>query len=410
MDEHNHQHDHPHDHDHSQEQALPIVEEPLDPANESLAEALRSSFRVLKVIMFFVVILYLFSGVFIVDQTEVAIVSRFGELTGPPREPGLNFAFPFPIDKIEKVDTSLKRMQISDFWLRLNQRERGMELSELSARGSGLDPEREGALLTGDKAIMHLLFNAQYNISDAVQYVRNVADEQELMHKVLNNAALAEAARTTADVVWKDPGALADRIQQRAQDTLEEVSSGITIKLVAAEHAFYPLQTKTEFLAVDNAANYKYDQLQEAMKFREETLNAAAGPTWDKLHEQIQKLDQPEVDREAVIAEINRLLTEEASGRAGGIIELARSTANQIISQTRQETETFSQLLPEYRRNPQLLRARMRQGMLSELYAQPGLTKWLFPPGDKQINLWSNTDPVIIKEAEKEAARKKAGG
>ena len=39
------------------------VEEPLDAANQSLADALRASFGILKGIMFVLVVLYLFSNV-----------------------------------------------------------------------------------------------------------------------------------------------------------------------------------------------------------------------------------------------------------------------------------------------------------------------------------------------------------
>ena len=44
--------------------SLPVIEEPLDPANQALADAMRLSFRILKVAMFFLVVLYFFSGMF----------------------------------------------------------------------------------------------------------------------------------------------------------------------------------------------------------------------------------------------------------------------------------------------------------------------------------------------------------
>ena len=82
---------------------LPVPEEPLDPANQSLSDALRMSFKVLKLVMFILVIAFLFSGVMIVDQREVAVISRFGRLTGEPREPGFRLAWPYPIDEQIRV-------------------------------------------------------------------------------------------------------------------------------------------------------------------------------------------------------------------------------------------------------------------------------------------------------------------
>jgi len=48
--------------------------------------------------------------VFVVDETEVAIVTRFGELQGVQENPGLNFKTPF----VEKVTTYEKRLLIFD--------------------------------------------------------------------------------------------------------------------------------------------------------------------------------------------------------------------------------------------------------------------------------------------------------
>jgi membrane protease subunit HflC len=49
-------------------------------------------------------------AVFVVDETEVAIVTRFGELQGVQENPGLNFKTPF----VEKVTTYEKRLLIFD--------------------------------------------------------------------------------------------------------------------------------------------------------------------------------------------------------------------------------------------------------------------------------------------------------
>lgn len=388
---------------------MPVAEEPLDPANQSLADALRASFWVLKFVMLVVVILFLFSGVFVVDQTEVVVLSRFGELQGAPRQPGLHFAFPFPIDETTEVTTAPKTINVNEFWLRLKDYEKTRDLSELSPRSKSLDPARDGALLTGDRAIMHLLYSVQYRITDPVKFVTNVSDEKATLTKVLQNAAVAEAARTTADVVWKNPGLVATSIQKRAQDVLDQLNSGIRLENVAADKSHYPLQTKRAFIDVSEAENRKFEALQGALKFRAETLNAAAGPVWKKLAEKIEMFDQVEegAKREALIEDIEQLLVNEATGRAGGKIQLAERDANEIVADTLAEVETFKQLLEEYERNPQLVRQRMRQDMLKELFDQPGVTKWFFPEGYKRLNVWLNKDPLEIKEAQRRQAEQK---
>ena len=53
-----------------------------DPGNEALADALRVSFRLLRVVMVILLALYVVSGIFIVKQDEKAIVLVFGKVAG----------------------------------------------------------------------------------------------------------------------------------------------------------------------------------------------------------------------------------------------------------------------------------------------------------------------------------------
>ena len=70
--------------------------------------------------MFGLLVLFLFSGVFTVGTNEKAVVTRFGRQTGPPAEPGLHFAWPYPIDAITKVNMGQRTSEIDAFWLRLS--------------------------------------------------------------------------------------------------------------------------------------------------------------------------------------------------------------------------------------------------------------------------------------------------
>src|SRR5205823_2810086 len=125
-------HHHGDGHDH----ALPVVEEaPLDPASQSLADALRSSFRLLKFVMFGLLILFLFSGVFTVGTNEVAVVTRFGrQRDAAPSEPGLHFAWPYPIDSVIKVNKGLRTTEIDAFWLKLSEADKTKDLNQVSFR------------------------------------------------------------------------------------------------------------------------------------------------------------------------------------------------------------------------------------------------------------------------------------
>ena len=76
--------------DHHPHRTLNIPDAPLDAANQSLADALRASFGVLKGIMIVLVVLFVFSGLSMVQENQQAVVMRFGKLNTAAREPGLS--------------------------------------------------------------------------------------------------------------------------------------------------------------------------------------------------------------------------------------------------------------------------------------------------------------------------------
>jgi modulator of FtsH protease HflK len=418
-------HDHPHlEHDHSHGQEPTVAPgEAFDAGQQSLVDALRSSFRVLKFVMVLVVVFFLGSGIFIVDRDkEVKVRLRFGEQDGVFRD-GIHWAFPYPIDQVIRVPIAAETLMLDSFWFQLREDEKTRALSDLMSRGPGLEPGVDGALLTGDRAIMHMLIQAQYTIRNADEYVQNVVispdrkDEKDLLRSVLKNAATAAAARTTASVVAKEAGTVASEIRSRAQAVLDQLRTGIQLDQVAASQSYYPLQVKDAVVNVSTAESQKNETIQKARQGQQQKLNEAAGEAWKDLWIEIQKLDQlaDGPGRDAALARIENLLTTRAAGKAGQRIQEAQQESHQIVLATQSRQNQFNLLLEPYQSNPVLFRQRMLTDALTELYAQPGVVKWMLPGGNnKQINLWLNPDPKESKEAsEREAgvnAKAKGGG
>lgn len=429
MSEHHHHHDdHDHGHGHGHDHSLQVIEEPLDPANQSLADALRLSFWVLKGIMIVLIVLFLFSGVFMVDQKQVVLVSRFGKLVGEPRNPGLNFAWPPPIDERIEVSTSPQTLTMKAFWLNLSESDQRRSLSEIPARGTALEPGVDGVLVTGDRRLMHLLLNVEYQVnnkvrlradrsdpaeqlSDAVLFVDNVDDAPQLVRTVIQNATLAEAARTSAEAILRYPEEITLAIRKRSQQVLDDMETGIVLVKVVPEKSYFPLQARDEYLNVDQAANMKQQAINAAESDRTKKLLGAAGEAWEAIRNEIERLDQvaDEKERAAVIAGIENLLITRAEGDAGGRIQMARKDKERILEETMAEVARFNAVLEEYRRSPDLVRRRMQSRMLNDLYADQDVIKWWMPAGDKQLMLLLNKDPEEIRQAEREMMKKKVG-
>lgn len=406
------------------DQALAVIEEPLDPANQSLSDALRLSFWCLKLVMFCLIIGFMLSGLVCVDQGEVVVVTRLGRLDGEPRKPGLGWAWPYPIGEKLKVSTTLRNLSVNNFWLSLSKADEAKPLGEVYARSPGLDPKVDGALLTndltGDLAIMHMQLNVQYRVSDETRvraseadparrvsdiilFVENVSDEQALLRTVIQNAAVAEAAKSTVDVLWKDAGRVASAVQARAQVMLDKLETGIQLDKVAAPQSYFPLQAREEFNSVTNAMNQKQTLISEADSERTKKLLGAAGPAWEALSKAIHALDQaPDQDeRDKVMARIDEILEKTATGEAGGKIKLAQRDREKIIADTLAEVARFQAYQTEYRKDPDLVRKQLQAAMLRKLFDDQDVIKWWLPPGDKQLIISINKDPKDIRDAER---------
>ncbi|MEP0844114.1 MAG: hypothetical protein HRF43_15540, partial [Phycisphaerae bacterium] len=92
------------------------------------------------------------------------------------------------------------------------------------------------------------------------------------------------------------------------------------------------------------------------------------------------------------------LLTEKATGDAGGKINLARSLKEQVIADAKARKATFEAYLPAWQSNGPLLRERLRQRALTELFDPKAIVKIILPAGDKQVFISLNKDPVQARE------------
>ena len=416
-DSHDHHDHHGHDHHgHFHGQARE-TEEPLDPASQSLADALRASFRLLKLIMVFVVVLFCFSGVFVVDQEkEVALLLRLGKEVGVYRE-GINWGWPYPVGQVVKIPVASQNLEVPDFWLNIAAHEKDKRPSELRARGAGLNPARDGALLTGDQSLMHASLTVRYHIENAGLFYRNVGMErdevvetqgQAFLKVVIENAAIASAARLTSDQIAKESSTLAALTKSRAQNTLDALQSGIRLESVHADEAYYPLQVKDAVVNVSRAENVLNEAIQFARKAQQERMNEAAGPAWEELRDEIAKLDRTPKGQRPDTRRIEEILMTRSAGKAGEIINEAERKREQIDLMAQARLNEFNVLRDAYKAQRELFRQMFQSDVLKDLYAQSGVKKWVLPGGDKQVVLWLNPDPKEYREAELERIRKDA--
>src|SRR5262245_41854530 len=141
----------PFEHHHEHHHDAPITPAEMDPAQRSLADALRVCFMLLKFVMLVLVVLYLFSGFFNVKANEKAVRLTLGNLwkEEPLGQGGPYWTLPFPIGEAVKIPTSDVTLELtSSFWYDMNG-----TMTQAPIRP--LNPEKDGSNVTGDANIVH---------------------------------------------------------------------------------------------------------------------------------------------------------------------------------------------------------------------------------------------------------------
>ncbi len=381
-----------HDKDQHAHRNLGITEEPLDKANQSLADALRASFKILKGIMMVLVVLYLFSNVRRVDSHEQALVLRLGSLRAGVHEPGLVWAFPFPIDEIVPLPATKSNDLLVDSHSFFRRREEvGKPLSYIARSPStGLNPSLDGALLTADSGLVHVRWKITYKIDDVSSFVtRFVGDKieaaEDLIRLLVETVGIGVALENTSEeMIRTNVHEVQFQIRRRVNERLKALNSGVTVTLVEMYEPTPPLQIRGAFDATQRSENNKKKRIDDAAQQETRILNGAAGAAAHELIEILAALDSMDRDAPAVGRLQERLddvLMKEAEGEAGRLIEEASAYHSVVVGQMKSDVELYRTLLPEYEYNADMLIARLWEQAKQEIYNRPGVIKFYRPAG-----------------------------
>ena len=405
-----------------------MIGQELDPASRSLAEALKVSFRVLGAIMAVLVVVYLFSGLFTVASDERAVVLRVGRLVGaqgPVRgevlKSGLHFSWPYPVDEVIKVSTSEQSVRIDTFWHYEAPQDATRRREEIRPVAAGLRPGYDGALMTGDRGLIHVKWLCQYQVPKdddkaVLDYVSNVADVQGMLQDALENASIRVAATYQVETIWRSDRQFVIEVRNVAQKLLNGLRVGIQIRSLQYGAQTPPLQTLQAFRNVTASEQFSSKVKTDAERQATETKLAAAGNNWEALAKSITKCGKAKIDGDLAEAErhhqeIGRLLMdkENTSGQARKIISEAEAYRTAVVQRARQGLDEFQKLLPAYKANPELTLSRRWTQAAQEILSAKKAVK-IYVPGGGRYVLNVTLDPNVIrrlKRLEAEEVRKK---
>lgn len=262
-----------------------------------------------------VVVIWLLSGFYKVDEREKAVITRFGAYVGQT-DPGLRWHFPWPIERSEIVDVS-------------------------SGRNVEIGNQREEALmLTGDENIVQMKFAVQYVIRDPRAFLFNnvvnpsgQADGADLVKQVAETSMRAIVGRNRIDFVLNEGrDVIAQDAKVSIQNLLNRYGTGIVVDRVNLSNIQPP------------------EDVQEAF---EDVIKA--GKDQERLK------SEGEAYRNDVVPK--------AKGMAARLKQESEAYRSTVVSRAEGDAKRFTQIVTEYQKAPQVTRDRLYLDAMQQVLA-----------------------------------------
>lgn len=373
-----HDHSHPHDEDQAD-----LALDKMDTADKSLADALRISFVILKVIMIIVVIAFFASGFQTIGPDEQGLVLRFGKIQtvgadgGVTLGEGLKWVFPYPIDELIKIPVENRiNLPVNSFWYYMTpQQVLNPELLKRRPPGQTLKPEQDGYCLTrgeteiddaegvvggNDYNIVHSRWQMTYKISDAKLFFTNVfvrdlkpgeefvdlikKDVRPLLLSCFEEAVVTAMVQYSIDEALESTG-LARDVKALVQARLDSIECGVSVQNVTLNEIAVPRQVETAFDAFIVASQEAKAQVNQAQTLADTTLTKTGGGVALELATALREPSR--TDLEALWGRL--------AGEAQEIMASANAYRTSVVAEAEATADYFNRLLPAYRKHPQLV-------------------------------------------------------
>lgn len=393
----------------SQQEAI----EELDAGSQSLSEALRVSFKILKVIMIVLVLIYVASGLKWVEVDEQALVLVFGKIQGVGESrilgPGLHLTPPYPIAEVVKINVGKKvNLAVNTFWY-----------IEMDNVPPNLDPRFEGYCLvrggqkdqgvTGSKGddynIVHTKWNLTYKIDDPERFFRNIYVKQvrpgeseaevitesvkPLLKNVVEDSVVTTVVNYAIEEVLSSQERIPRHVERLVQKKLDEIESGIKVVSVQMERG-WPRQVDSAFQALMQASQLKQQLITEAESYARDTLIETAGSIAYDLFDVLEGKE--------VTAEQEQELWANLAGLAKETITEAQAYRTNIVRNAEANAKYLQQILPEYKKRKKLVVQDIYRNALEEVLNNVD-EKIIVQPasgeGKREFRIQVNQDPAL---------------
>ncbi|WP_374592587.1 FtsH protease activity modulator HflK [Aquabacterium sp.] len=260
-------------------------------------------------------LIWLGSGFFIVQEGQQAVVMSFGRFSRTA-EAGFQWRMPYPFESHEIVDvTRLRTVEVG---------------SAAVAQSTGL---RDSSMLTQDENIVDIRFTVQYRLKDPRAFLFENHDPEAAVVQAAESAVREIVGRSSMDsVLYQQRDALAVDLVKLIQSQLDRLKAGVLIANVNVQSVQAPEQVQAAF-----------DDAFKAGADRERFKNDGQAYANDVIPK--------------------------ARGTAARLHEEAEAYRAKVVARAEGDSQRFRSVLAEYQKAPAVTRDRIYIDTMQQIYS-----------------------------------------
>ncbi len=315
--------------------------------------------RLVAVLSVVSVLIYLATGVSVVQQDELGVVRRFGAVVREPWGPGLHWGLPWGLGRVDKI----KAGQTRTFTV-------GARDVQSIPLASAPNPSTDD-FLTGDLNLVTAQAIVQYRVLDPAAFLFAAGSIDATLAAIAEGALTrALASRSIDDVLTIGRAEVADRLLRTIQERADHEGLGVSVRAVRLGRVAPPLAVAPAFADASRARSDRRQAVTRAEEYRDRAQADARGQA------------------------------REIADRAAGQVELS-------VQRARGEADRFTKVLAESRKDLAATRRRLYLEAVATLLPRFN-RKVVVPPGQSiDISLFS--EGQVPKDAPAVPGRGAAG-
>ena len=281
--------------------------------NSGASKAAKGSFKYIFILAF---IVWMATGIYIIDPAERGVVLRFGAFQTSTTQ-GPHWHIPYPVESVYKVNVEQVRSAEIGFRNAQNTYSGGVS--------------SESLMLTRDENMVDVKLAVQYKIANAQDYLFNVSNPELTLSHVVQSIIRQVVGDNTMDfVLTTGRDQVAQEVKTASQALINDYGLGIQITAVTMQDAQPPVQLKAAFDDVVKAREDEQRYINEARAYANDIVPKARGAS-------------------------QRLLAE------------AEAYKSEVVSKSEGEAYRFSQILTEYTKAPGVTKERLYRETLEDV-------------------------------------------